>query len=97
MLMHEKPNRRKIFRLNAKKAWYISPCFKHYRTFNGIIQSTGVERMSDTVRFKHYAIAIPKITPADRIIEEARQLDNAIRQQPKRSPMENLTAIDLLR
>ena len=59
--------------------------------------STGAERMSDTIKFKHHAIAIPLLTPDDRILEATRQLDYAIRQQPKRSPMDKLTAIELLR
>ena len=95
--MHEKPNMRKTFGLNAKKAWYIFPCFKHYQTFKGILQSTGAERMSDTVRFKHHAIAIPQLTSAYRILEAARQLDDAIKQQTKKPPMDELTAIELLR
>ena len=49
MLMHKNPNRRKTFGFNAKKAWYIAPCFKHYRTFKGIMASTGSERLTDTV------------------------------------------------
>ena len=97
MLMHENPNRRKKFGLNAKKAWYIAPCFKHYRKFKDILPSTGAERMSDTVRFNHHAISIPQLTPADRILEAARQLDDAIKQQPKRAPVDELTAIELLR
>ena len=72
MFMHEKPNRRKTFGLNAKKAWYIAPCFKHYQTFKGILPSTGEERMLDTVRFNHHAITIPQFTPADRILEAFR-------------------------
>ena len=55
-LMHEKPNRRKTFGFNAKKAWYIAPCFQHYRTFKVIMASTGAEIISDTVLFKHHAI-----------------------------------------
>lgn len=31
LLMHEKPNRRKPWAYNAKKAWYTGPCFQHYR------------------------------------------------------------------
>ena len=42
ILMHEK---REIFGINAKKAWQIAPCFNHYQTFKGILQSTGEERM----------------------------------------------------
>jgi hypothetical protein len=97
MLMHEKPGRRRTFGYNAKKSWYISPCLRHYRTFKGVMASTGAERMSDTVKFKHHAIAIPQLTPADRILEAARQLDSAIKQQPKQAPVDELTAIELLR
>ena len=97
MLMHENPGHRQTFRYNAKKAWYISPCLRHYHTFKGIIVSTGAERMSDTVKFKHHDIAIPQLTPDDRILEATRQLDDAIRQQPKRAPMDELTTIELLR
>ena len=97
MLMHEKPNRRRTWGLNAKKAWYLGPCFQHYRTFRGILPSTGGERISDTVRFKHHAISMPKITPADRILDAARNLDHAIRQQPKTAPLDELKAIELLR
>ena len=46
--------------------------------------------MSDTVKMKHHAIAIRKLTPADRILEAARQLDDAIKQQPKQAPMDEL-------
>ena len=78
MLMHEKPNRRKTFGLNTKKAWSTSPCFKHYQIFKGILQSTGAEKMTDTVRFKHHAIIIPQLTPADRIMDASRQLDDTV-------------------
>ena len=59
--------------------------------------STGSERISDTVQFKHNAIAIPQLTPADSILEATRQLDSAIKQQPKKAPMDELVAIELLR
>ena len=97
MMMHQKPNRRKTFGFNAKKTWYLGPCFKHYRTVRGYVPSTGGERISDTFKFKHHAIVIPQLTAADRILEAAKQLDNAITQQPKQAPMDELTAIELLR
>ena len=53
--------------------------------------------MSDTVKMKHHAIAIPSLTPADRILEAARQLDDVMRNQPKQAPMEDLQAIEVLR
>ena len=88
MLMHENPNQRRTFVFNAEKEWYIAPCFQHCRTFKGIMASTVMEILSDTVRFKHHSTAIPQLTPADIILEAARQLDSAIKQQPKKAPMD---------
>ena len=97
MMLHDKPNQRRSWGFNTKKAWYNGPCFQHYMAFRGILPLTGGERISDTVRFKHHAIAIPQLTPADRILEAARDLDDAIRQLPKRAPIDELQAIELLR
>ena len=96
ILIHENPNRRKKFGFNEKKAWYIAPFFQHYQTFKGIMASTGAEWISDTVRFKHRAITIPQSTPANIILEAARHLGSAIKQQPKKVPMDELVAIELL-
>ena len=52
--------------------------------------------MSDNVRFNHHAITIPQLTPAYRILEAARQLDDTLKQQPKKSPMDKIAAIELL-
>ena len=46
---------------------------------------------------KHHAIEIPQLTPSDRILEAARQLDSAIKKQPKKAPMDELVVIELLR
>jgi hypothetical protein len=51
----------------------------------------------DTVKFQHHAIGIPEITPADRIIEAAKQLESAIRALPKDATMDTLEAIQNLR
>ena len=97
MMIHEKTGRRRTFGMNAQKAWYLGPCLQHYRTFRGVLPTTGGEQLSDTVKFRHHAIAIPQLTPADRILEAARNLDDAIRQQPKQAPLDEITAIELLR
>ena len=97
MLMQVKPGDRTTYGLNAKKAWYLGPCLNHFRSVRGILPSSKGERISDTVKFQHHAIAMPQLTPADRILEATRQLNDAINQQPKRAPMDEITAIDLLR
>ena len=97
MLMQIKPGDRTAYELNAKKAWYRGPCLNHFRSFWGILPSTKGERISDTVKFQHHAIAMPQLTPADQILETTRQLNDAINQQPKCALMNEITAIDLLR
>ena len=97
MLMYVRPENRRSFGHNANKAWYVGPCLKHYCMFSGILPSTGKVKMADTVKMKHHAIAIPKLTPADRILKAARQLNRAIKQLPKEGPMDELAAIELLR
>ena len=79
---------------NTVRAW---TGHRHYRTFKGIMASTGAERLSDTVRFKHHAITTPHLNPADIILEAARQLHSVIKKHPKKSPMDELFAIELLR
>ncbi len=97
MLMHQKPARRSSFGPNFKKAWYLGQCLNHYRTFRDILLSTGAERLSDTIKFQHHAIGIPEITPADRILEAARRLNEAIRRLAKEALMDTLEAIQVLR
>ena len=97
MLMQVKPGDRASWAFNAKKAWYVGPCLNHYRSFRGVLPSTKGERISDGVKFQHHAIAIPELTPADRILEATRQLKHAITQQPTKAPMDELQAIKLLR
>ena len=45
MLMYNRPENRRSFGHNTRKVWYSGPCFNHYRTFKGILPSTGKERM----------------------------------------------------
>ena len=52
--------------------------------------------MSDTVKMKHHAIAIPSLTPADRILEAAKHLDRALKQMPKAGPIDELKSIAML-
>ena len=89
MLMQVKPGERASWAFNAKKAWYVGPCLNHYRSFRGVLPSTKGERISDSVKFQHHVIAIPKLILADRILEATRQLKHAITQQPTKATKKN--------
>ena len=97
MLLHERSSRRASWAYNAKKAWYIGPCLHHYRNVRAIMKDTGAERIGDTFRFHHHVIAVPEITPAERIVHAAEKLEDAIKQQPEKAPLAEHDAIAMLR
>ena len=91
-----KPEELRAQRKQSMVHWTVLEALP-YHTFKGILPSTDKIRMSDTVKMKHHAIAIPTPTPAERILDAARQLDRAIKQLPKEDPMDKLAAIELFR
>ena len=97
MLMHVKPSDRTLWGFNAKKAWHVGPALKHYRAFRGVVPLTKRERILDSVKFQHHAIAVPEITSTDRILNVARGLKSAITQQPKTALLDEVAAMELLR
>ena len=62
-----------------------------------MVPSTKDERISDSVKFQHHVIAVPELTPADRILDASRELKSAITQQPKTAPLDEVAAIEFLR
>ena len=57
---------------------------------------TGGERITDTFRYNHHAIPVPRITATDRILEATARLTAAI-EGVQESPPDKLTAIQALR
>jgi len=97
ILVHNKPGSRRSWEFNAKEGWYVGPCFNHHKCVEGVMADTMASRISDTVRFQHHNIATPKVTAADRIVKATQNLELAIKQQPKKAPMDEVTAIEKLR
>ena len=87
VLAHEKPVRRASWGLHANKGWYIGPALNHHQYYKYIKQSTGAERITDTIKFQHHNVKVPQLTAADIITSAARELQHAIKQQPTKAPM----------
>ena len=97
VLAHKNPVRRASWGFHANKGWYIGPVLNHYQCYKYITKSTGAERITDTIKFQYHDVKVPQPTAADRITSAARELQRAIKQQPAKSPMEELQAIKRLR
>ena len=97
VLAHKNPGRRASWGFQSNKGWYIGPALNHHQCYRYITQSTGGERITDTIKFQHHNVKVPQLAAADRITSAARKLQRVIKQQPAKAPMEELQAIKLLR
>ena len=96
VLVHMKPNRRSTWGYHASKAWYLSHSPNHYRCIRVLMADTGGERITDTFRYNHHAIPVPKITATDRILDATARLTAAIN-GVQEAPPDELAAIESLR
>ena len=96
-MTHVKPQRRESWGYHAEKAWYVGPAMKHYRCYTVVSANTKRSKISDTVAFQHHTVEVPTVTPADRIIRAAKELNAAIRNQPTDMPTDQISAINRLR
>ena len=96
-LAHVKPNTRASWGFHAEKAWYVGPAMEHYRCYKVVSATTKRSKISDTVSFQHHTVSLPTVTPADRIIRAAKELNAAIRNKPSDMPTDQVRAIETLR
>jgi hypothetical protein len=78
VLVHMKPNQGSTWGYHASKAWYLSHSPNHYRCIRVLMADTGGERITDTFRFNHHSIPVPKITATNRILDATARLTVAI-------------------
>jgi hypothetical protein len=91
-----KPNQRSTWGYHASKAWYLSHSPNHYRCIRVLMAETGGKRITDTFRYNHQAIPVPKITATDRILDATARLTAAI-EGVQEAPPDELAAIQALR
>jgi hypothetical protein len=96
VLIHMKPNRRSTWEYHASKAWYLSHSPNHYHCIWVLMADTSGERTTDTFRFNHHSIPVPKIMATNRILDATAHLTAAI-EGVQEAPPDKLTAIQALR
>ena len=78
----------------VRNVFYIGTSLEHYRYFNGWHPKTRSVQGSETVLFKHKYTTAPMVTPADAIIQAAKELEDAIKKylhlQPKVGQIDRL-------
>ena len=98
VIAHAKGSTRLSWDFRGKCGYYVGPALSHYRCYKVIRTATQAVVVSDTVTFQHHTLAIPTISPKDRIIHCLRSLVTAVRQDKSPdSANEQLKAIESLR
>ena len=77
--INEKPSKRRTWAIHLVDRWYLGTSPGHYRCYDVWVKGTGAMRSTDTVFFKHKHITNPTVTPADEIINAAKELTAALR------------------
>ena len=70
VVTHSKPSRRKSWDMRGIDGWSIGVSLEHYRCQKVIAKKSKMERISDTVEFKHHEITHLAPTPEDRIMHK---------------------------
>ncbi len=76
--MHMKPNQQHTWGYHAFKAWYSFHAANHYCCIQVLMAGTGCKRITNTFRFKHYAILVPEIIATNKIINATTRLTATI-------------------
>ena len=80
-LVHVKPTRQTSWKMNALDTCYVWLVMNHYSTahwcYHTIIFATRAEYIANNVKFNCLCVTIPTITPADRIVEATRNLQQS--------------------
>ena len=71
-------DKRKNWDKHTTSGWHLVTSMEHYWCFRKYITKARVERVSDTVFFKHKYLTQPTITPEDTVTTAAKELNNTI-------------------
>ena len=78
--------------------WYLATSPEHYRVHNCYVKTTQVERLNDTIQFKHKNITNPTISPHDKIrhaLAKCRMaLKGTMNENPKQQMKEQMTIVN---
>ena len=76
--IHEETSQRRTWAPHSADGYYLGTSPDHYRAHRIFVKATNAERVSETVFFKHKYLTNPTVTHADRVVQAARELYNAL-------------------
>ena len=92
--IHKDADKRGSWSPHTVDGWYLGTSPNHYRSHIINVKGTKADRVSETVFFKHKYLTNPTVTHADKVVDAARALCEAL--SKKKQGMSNGT-MDTLR
>ena len=71
-------DKRKTWAVKSHKGYYIGTSTEHYRYYKAYYTNSRAVQGSETMYFKHKYITSPTVTPADAIVQAAKQLTDSL-------------------
>eukprot|EP00957_Ditylum_brightwellii_P154790 11780793-Ditylum_brightwellii.AAC.1 len=65
VVIHEKPLQWNSWARYDVDGWYLGPAINHYRCYHILVKHTGMEHISNTVKFYSSYVQMPKYTAED--------------------------------
>ena len=73
------PTKRKTWSVKTHKGYYVGTSTDHYHYYKAWIPQTAAIQGSETMYFKHKYITDPAVTPADQIVQAAKELTDLLK------------------
>ena len=76
--VHDKPQQRGSWSTHGHTGFYTGPAMHHYRCYTTRIQSTGAQRITDTLAWHPHGFSLPTATPLELVSDAASSLTDAL-------------------
>ena len=76
--VHNKADQRGTWSKHGQKGFYTGPALLHYRCYTTRIESTGAQRITDTVAWHPHGYSLPAASPLEMVKEAAESINKAL-------------------
>jgi hypothetical protein len=83
VLIHKEPSTLGTWSPHAVSGWYLGPAMQHYRCYRVWAQATRAERITNTLAWLPLHVAMPVLSPTERLIQAAHDLTDALLQHQR--------------
>ena len=97
VLIHAKATLRRSWDYRCEEGFYTGPALNHYRCYTVLHKTTGQQRITDAIKFRHHHLAMPEPSTEDKLLHALQAIHNTMARTSTASADDQLEAINTLR